>query len=74
MIPQSTSPSSIPDVKLGFSRWDVQVAKATVRALIRAGIRKGPSTLLVMEPWMYDAWLEEDAVAFLEEQRARQRP
>lgn len=47
------------------------MAKVVVRKLIQEGIRKGPSDLLLIENWMYDQWLEQDAVAFLKEQRER---
>lgn len=68
MTTQLTLPFSTPsasDVRVGFSRWDIAVAKVMVRRLIEAGARKGPSDLLLIEGWMYDRWLEEDAVAFL---------
>lgn len=69
----SESTFTTPDVSTGFSRLDLAVAKVVVRKLIKAGVRKGPSDLLVIEDLAYEQWLEEEAVVYLREQKARRQ-
>ena len=71
MTTQSTLPSSIRDVKLGFSELDIAVAKVVVKRLVRNGWRKGPSELLVLHDRQIEEWYQEDAVAWLQEQKER---
>lgn len=69
----SMSLSSTPSVKLGFSELDIAVAKVVVKRLVANGHRKGPSELLVLEPWQLETWWREDAIAFLQEQKAERQ-
>lgn len=52
----------------GFSRLDVAAARVLVKRLVRSGLRKGPSDLLLLTDSALDAWYDEDAVAYLHEQ------
>lgn len=70
MTTSSMSSSSTPSVELGFSKQDIQVARAVVRLLVKNGVRKGPSELLVMEDYVLDRWWTEEAIEFLKEQKA----
>jgi hypothetical protein len=66
---QSPSSYSTRDVEVGFPRQDVLVAKVVVARLIKNGWRKGPSQLLLLSDSAYDSWLNEEAIAWLREQK-----
>jgi len=67
---ESRSASSTPDVSADFPRLDQAVAKVAVRHLIKAGIYKAPSDLLVLPDHVYDEWLNREAVRYLQEMKA----
>lgn len=49
------------------------MATVMVRRLVRAGLRKGPSDLLLLPDYLLDRWYNEDAIAYLHEMgRAKQ--
>ena len=73
MTLQSTLPSSTPSVTLGFSELDIAIARMVVRKLVENGYRKGPSELLVLEPWQLESWWTEDAIAWLREQKEKRQ-
>jgi len=66
----SRSASSTPDVVAEFPRLDIAVAKVAVRHLIKVGLYKAPSDLLVLPDHVYDEWLDREAVRYLQEQKA----
>lgn len=50
-----------------MSRADIAVAKVVVKKMIRAGVRKGPSDLLLLSDAFLESWYEDDAKRYLEE-------
>lgn len=75
MPTESPCISSTPDVALGFSLEDVMAAKVVVKRLVQNGLRKAPSDLLVLPDRVLEEWYNQDAVRYLQEQKAkRQQP
>lgn len=56
-----------------FHRWDIAAAKVLVKRLVRSGLRKGPSDMLLLTDSALNEWYNEEAVAFLHEQYARRQ-
>jgi hypothetical protein len=49
------------------------MARMLVRQYVAKGLRKGPSDLLVLDESAYNKWLNEEALVYLREQKARQQ-
>lgn len=46
-------------------------AKVMVKLLVKSGVRKGPSDLLVLPDHLIEEWYNDDAVRYLQEQKER---
>jgi tRNA(Met) C34 N-acetyltransferase TmcA len=69
----TTQGDGYPKIEMAFSEMDQAVARVVVRLMVKAGMRKGPSDLLIMEDWVLDRWYQQDAIEYLKEQQAKRR-
>lgn len=67
VVSSSKSSSSTNAGSAGFSRLDVAAARVLVKRLVRSGLRKGPSDMLLLSDSALDEWYDDDAVAYLHE-------
>jgi hypothetical protein len=68
---KSQSASSTQEgVAAEFPRLDVAVARVVVRRLVKYGLRKPPGNLLILPDHVYEDWLDQEAVRYLQEQKA----
>lgn len=58
------------NISLGFPFADILAAKAVVRRLVKMGERKPPNELLIISDSYYEQWLMDEAVKWLQEQKA----
>lgn len=54
----------------GFKRLDIAAARVLVKRLVRSGLRKGPSDMLLIMDSALEQWYDEEAVAYLHEMAA----
>lgn len=52
----------------GFARLDIAAARVLVKRLVKSGLRKGPSEMLILTDTALEQWYSEEAVAYLHEQ------
>lgn len=68
--PSSITPSE-ESVSVGWSRKDIEVAKVAVRWLVLSGRRECISDLLCLPESAIEAWYEQDAIRYLNENARR---
>lgn len=67
-VPISSGRSFSTDAGIaGFHRLDIAAARVLVKRLVRSGLRKGPSDMLLISDSALEQWYDEDAVAYLHE-------
>ena len=57
----------------GFTRLEIASARVLIKRLVRSGLRKGPSDLLILSDHTLEQWYDEDAVKYLHERYAARR-
>lgn len=73
VTPESRSLFSTSVANSGFSRLDVAVARVLIKRLIRSGLRKGPSDMLLLSDSALESWYDDDAVSYLHETAAKRK-
>lgn len=71
LVTSSKSSSSTNAGSGGFSRLDIAAARVLVKRLVRSGLRKGPSDMLLLSDSALDSWYDDDAVAYMHEVSAK---
>lgn len=68
----SSTPSGQDDaLKADFPYQDIRAAKVLVKRLVGAGVRKGPTDLLVIPNAVAEQWYTDEAVRYLKEQKEK---
>lgn len=66
----STPDEELLKLRMQFPMADIMAAKVVVKMLVLSGIRKGPSDLLVLPGHLLEQWFNDEAVRYLQEQKA----
>ena len=66
-MPTSSQSTSTTRSGTGYNRLDIAVARVMVKRLVEAGFRKGPSEMVVMPDTAKEAWFDQEALIYLEE-------
>jgi len=57
-------------VELSFPQWEVDIAKIVVRHLVATGKRQCISDLMMLSGPAMEEWFAQDAIRYLQEQKA----
>jgi len=52
---------------------EVASARVLIKRLVRCGLRKGPTEMLILPDFALEQWYSEDAVRYLHEQYSKRR-
>lgn len=75
-LPSSTPANSFRSLSstsagsAGFTRLEIASARVLIKRLVRSGLRKGPSEMLLMLDSALEQWYDEEAIVFLHERAA----
>ena len=58
----------------GFTRLEIASARVLIKRLVRSGLRKGPSDMLILSDTALEQWYDGEAVSYLHERYSERRP